>query len=92
MLGRLDKAIYKFGDERRTPYAERQNTSNYYIDHLIAHHNPSKCSFKCSSNRIVNLIANLIVHLITYLVHLDHLVHLSSYPETTQSYPNSSFA
>ena len=64
------------------------------IYHLIAYNNSSKCSFKCSSNQIVNLIANLIVHLITYLVHLDHLVplvHLSSYPETTQAYPNSSF-
>ena len=65
------------------------------INHLTAYNNSSKCLFKCSSNRIVNLIASLIVHLITYLVHLDcldHLVHLSSYPETTQAYPNSSFA
>ena len=64
------------------------------ICHLRAYNNSSKCSFKCSSNQIVNLIANLIVHLITYLVHLDHLVrlvHLSSYPETTQAYPNSNF-
>ena len=62
------------------------------IYHLIAYNNSCKCSFKCSSNQIVNLIANLIFHLITYLVHLDHLVLLSSYPETTQSYPNFSFA
>ena len=65
------------------------------IYHLIAYNNSSKCSFECSSNQIVNLITNLIIDLITYLVHLDcldHLVHLSSYPETTQSYPNSSFA